>query len=204
MTLKADTKKSCNHFLIFDPTTWPLEMKDFHSFGNTTLSGILEKYEASMSVDRDSTLSEWMRLKQAGKRLAASSVHDLVNVAKTSNPGSYSNIHKVLLLSLTLPLSSAACERGFSHLNIIKNKYRSCLSDSRLSSLMHIQLSKLTTETFDPKPAVDLWMQTANRRLNQGERSRPSTSASSRPTVFEIEEDSQEGSDDEDEDDDIL
>ena len=196
---RYESLKSCDHFLIFDPTTWPLEMKDLHSFGNTTLGNILEKYEASMSVDRDATLREWMLLKQARKRLAASSVHDLSNVVKTSNPGSYSNILKVLLLSLTLPLSSAACERGFSHLNIIKNKYRSCLSDSRLSSLMHIQLSKFTTETFDPKPAVDLWMQTANRRLNQGERSRPSTSASS--TVFEIEEDSQEGSDD---DDDIL
>ena len=127
---------------------------------------------------------------------AASSVYDLVNIVKTSNPDSYSNIQKVILLSLTLPLSSAACERGFSHLNIIKSKYRSRLSDSRLSSLMHIHLSKMTTETFDPKPAVDLWMQTANRRLNQGERSRPTSSS----TMFEREEDSeessQEGSDD--------
>ncbi|CAM4554150.1 unnamed protein product [Leuciscus chuanchicus] len=167
---RYESLKSCDQFLIFDPTTWPLEMKDLHSFGNTTLSNILEKYEANLFIDRDSTLREWMRLKQAGKRLAASSVHDLVNVVKTSNPYSYSNIQKVLLLSLTLPLSSAACERGFSHLNIIKNKYRSHLSDSRLSSLMHILFSKFTTETFDPKAAVDLWMQTASRRLNQGER----------------------------------
>lgn len=158
-----------------------------------------------MFIDRDSSLREWMRLKRAGKRLAASSVHDLVNVVKTSNPDSYSNIQKVLLLSLTLPLSSAACERGFSHLNIIKNMYRSRLSDSRLSSLMHILFSKFTTETFDPKAAVDLWMQTASRRLNQGERSRPGASTST--AVCEIEEDSQnesEDDNDEDDDDDIL
>lgn len=170
-------------------------MKDLHNFGNTILSNILETYEASMSSDGISTLREWLRLKQAGKRLAASSVHDLVNIVKTSNPGSYSNIQKVLLLSLTLPLSSAACERGFSYLNIIKkNNYRSCLSESHLSSVMHILLSQFTTETFDPKLALELWMQTANHRLNQGERSRHSTSASS--VVFEIEEDNQEGSED--------
>lgn len=34
---------------------------------------------------------------------------------------------------------------------------------------MQIHLSKQTTETYDPKPAVDLWMETANRRLNQGQ-----------------------------------
>lgn len=196
---RYESLKSCDQFLIFDPSTWPQELQDLHSFGNTTLSNILQKYEASLSVDRDSTVREWMPLKQAGKRLAASSVYDLVNIVKTSNPDSYSNIQKVFLLSLTLPLSSAACERGFSYLNIIKSKYRYCLSDSHLSSLMHIHLSKMTTETFDPavlKPAVDLWMQTANRRLNQGERSRPTSSS----TMFERDEDSeessQEGSDD--------
>ncbi|KAG2462612.1 PEAR1 protein, partial [Polypterus senegalus] len=107
---RYESLKSCDHFLIFDPTTWPLGMKDLHSFGNIILSNILETYEASKSFDRVSTLREWMRLKQAGNHLVASSVHNLVNVVKTSKPGSCSNIQKVLLLSLTLPLSSAACE----------------------------------------------------------------------------------------------
>ncbi len=102
--------KSCDQFLIFDLLT--------------TLSSMLQKYDAIFSVDRDSTLRERMRLKQAGKHLTASFVYDLVNIVKTCNSDSYSNIHKVLLLSLTLPLSSAACESGFSHLNIIKSKYR--------------------------------------------------------------------------------
>ena len=87
-------------------------------------------------------------------------MYGLVQIVNTSNPDAYSNINKVVKLSLTLPLSSAACERGFSHLNIINTKYRSRLSHARLSALMHIQLSK---------QAVDLWMETANRRISQGE-----------------------------------
>lgn len=59
----------------------------------------------------DTTVTEWMRLKQAGKRLGASSVYDLVQMVNTSNPDAHSNINKVVKLSLTLPLSSAACER---------------------------------------------------------------------------------------------
>ncbi|XP_062389624.1 uncharacterized protein LOC134078010 [Sardina pilchardus] len=173
---------------VFDPSTWPQEMRDLHNFGNTTVCSILKKYDAILQLDKDTTVTEWMRLKQAGKRLKASSVYDLVQIVNTSNPDAYSNINKVVKLSLTLPLSSAACERGFSHLNIIKTKYRSRLSPARLSALMHIHLSKLTTETFDPKPAVDLWMETANRRLNQGQAGASAASSSSTMQETEAED----------------
>jgi len=158
--VRYDSLKSSDH------STWPQQMQGIHSFGNTTVCNILQKYEATLQLDRDTILREWMRLKQAGKRLAASSVYDLLQIINC-NPDAYSSINTLVKLSLTLPLSSAACERGFSHLNIIKTKYRSRLSHARLSALMHIHLSKKTTETFDPKPAVDLWMETANRRLKQ-------------------------------------
>ncbi|CAM4610200.1 unnamed protein product [Leuciscus chuanchicus] len=185
----AHTLENCaksadrNVTYLFDPSTWPQEMQDLHSFGNATVCSILKKYEATLQLDKDTTVTEWMRLKQAGKRLGASSVYDLVQIVNTSNPDAYSNINKVVKLSLTLPLSSAACERGLSHLNIIKTKYRSRLSHARLSALMQIHLSTQTTETFDPKHAVDLWMET-NRRLNQGQ---GGASAASSSTMQEAE-----------------
>ncbi|KAM7396176.1 hypothetical protein PAMP_019237 [Pampus punctatissimus] len=46
-------------------------------------------------------------------------------------------------------------------------------------ALMHIHLSKQTTETFDPKQAVELCMETANRRLNQEQRGASAASSSS-------------------------
>lgn len=54
----------------------------------------------------------------------------------------YSNINKVVKLSLTLRLSGAACEKGFLNLNIIKTKYRSLLAVtcSSLSPDAHSQL----------------------------------------------------------------
>lgn len=192
--------KSCDDFLVFDPSTWPREIQDIHSFGNTTVSSILQKYEATLQLDRDTTVREWMRLKQAGKRLGASTVHDLVQIVNTSYSDAYSNINKVVKLSLTLPLSSAACERGFSHLNIIKTKYRSRLSNARLSALMHIHLSKKTTETFDPNPAVNLWMETANRRLKQGQPVASAASSSSNKQEAEADDIAEDTEEDNEED----
>ncbi|MBN3294419.1 DOCK9 protein, partial [Polypterus senegalus] len=59
---------------------------------------------------------------------------------------------------------------------------------------MHIHQSKTTTETFDPKPAVDLWMETAKRRLNQGEgdASAASSSTMQKAEVEDCEVDSEE------------
>ncbi|XP_077354948.1 zinc finger protein 862-like [Festucalex cinctus] len=191
---RYNSLKSCDHFLVFDPTTWPQEMQDLHRFGNTTVQSILQKYEVILQLDSEMTVREWMHLKQTGKRLGASSVYDLVRIVNSSNLDMYPNINKLIKLSLTLPLSSAACERGFSHLNIIKTKYRSRLSHARLTALMQIHLSRKTTVTYDPKPAVDLWMDTANRRLNQGQVA-ASTSTSSSYTMLETDEADDSGGD---------
>ncbi len=77
-------------------------MQELHRFGNTTVCSILQQHEATLKLDRDTTVREWMRLKQAGKRLGASSVYDLVQIVNTSSPDDYSNINKLVKLSLTL------------------------------------------------------------------------------------------------------
>lgn len=57
-----------------------------------------------------------------------------------------------------------------------------------VSALMHTHLSKETTETFEPKQAVDLWMETANRRLNQGKGGASAASSSSTMKEAEAED----------------
>lgn len=52
---------------------------------------------------------------------------------------------------------------------------------------MHIHLSKQTAETFDPKPAVDLWLETANQ-VQGG-----ASAASSSSTMQESEAEDSEG-----------
>lgn len=107
-------------------------MQVLHTSGNTTVSSILKKYEVTLQLDKDTTVTEWMQLKQAGKCLGVSSVYDLVQIVNTSNPVAYSNINKVVNLSLTLPLSIEACERGFSS-QLDKNQVQ--ISSETCSSL---------------------------------------------------------------------
>ncbi|TNN62194.1 hypothetical protein EYF80_027574 [Liparis tanakae] len=86
-----------------------------------------------------------------------------MTIVNTSNPDAHSNINEVVKLSLTLPLSRAA-------------------------SLMHLHLSKQTTETSDPKQALDMWMKNAYRRINQGQGGAPAASSSSTMQEAEAED----------------
>ena len=54
----------------------------------------------------------------------------------------------------TLPVSTAACERGFSKMNIVCSPHRTRLTVSHMAALMFISLSGPPLEKWDPMPHV--------------------------------------------------
>ena len=69
-----------------------------------------------------------------------------------------------LILVLTLPATSTACERGFSHMKLIKTDIRSSLSENTLSNSILIKLHSPTIGEFDPTPAIEHWLRQKERR----------------------------------------
>ena len=57
-------------------------------------------------------------------------------------------------LLLSLPASSADCERGFS---LAKSDWRSRLRDTAVTNLMAIQLHSPDIKDFDPMPVIHRW-----------------------------------------------
>ena len=67
-------------------------------------------------------------------------------------------------LILSLPASSAICERGFSLMKLIKTDYRNKLRCDTMTQLIRIKLHSQSIEEFDPSPAIHHWNQTGHRR----------------------------------------
>ena len=63
----------------------------------------------------------------------------------------------------TIPVSTAACERGFSKMNVVCSPLRSRLTLKNMSSLMFISLSGPPLQLWDPSRYVKSWL-LANRR----------------------------------------
>ena len=78
----------------------------------------------------------------------------------------YPNILKLISLVLTLPISTVYCERGFSYLNITKNKIRNKLSHDNVDNLLLIMLESENIEEFDFSKAYNSWNDEENRLIH--------------------------------------
>jgi hypothetical protein len=94
----------------------------------------------------------------------------LVDVFQACSSLQFPNIHVLLYIALTLPITSYESEWSFSQLKLIKTTLRSTMSEGRLSglSLMKINLQKcneMTQSQTKMNKLVDLYAQTHSRRM---------------------------------------
>ena len=61
-------------------------------------------------------------------------------------------------LKETVPASSADAERGFSRLKLLKTVQRTRLRDGSVTDQLTVELNTAYIETFNPMPAIDLWV----------------------------------------------
>ena len=66
---------------------------------------------------------------------------------------------KLSFIGLVQCSSTAACERGFSRLNIIKNKFRNRLKRDAVDALIRISVEGPELEDYDFCASIDLWRQ---------------------------------------------
>ena len=58
--------------------------------------------------------------------------------AYTRVPADFSDLRLMYKIALTLPVTTASVERGFSKLSYVKNKLHSTMSQERLESLLQL------------------------------------------------------------------
>src|SRR6218665_2533868 len=67
----------------------------------------------------------------------------------------FHEIYRLLNIASVLPVTSAACERSFSALKLIKTYLRSTMSDIRLSSLALLSIECVRAESINMDAFVD-------------------------------------------------
>jgi hypothetical protein len=77
---------------------------------------------------------------------------------------SFCDLNKLLCISLTVPVTSAACERSFSCLARVKNYLRNSSGDSRNSDLALLSINAASTRSLDADAIVDAFAVNHNNR----------------------------------------
>lgn len=98
------------------------------------------------------------------------SYSDLWQILLTKDPykTDFCNVLHLVRIMLTLPISTAECERAFSAQKRIKSDIRSSLSVQRLSDLILLSSEGPDLAEFNPEKSIDKWMANSRRRIAGG------------------------------------
>ena len=77
----------------------------------------------------------------------------------------YPNFTKLAQVCMTLPISTADCERAFSTMRRIKSRLRSQMSNITLNHCMRVPIEGPPLEDFDFDTSLDTWSKLRNRRI---------------------------------------
>jgi hypothetical protein len=64
-------------------------------------------------------------------------------------------LHRLSRIALTLPVTSAECERSFSTMKLVKNRTRNSMADERLSNLLLLAIHKERVDTLNLDGVLD-------------------------------------------------
>ena len=153
-------------FSVFDSSTWPEEY--LPGDGEEHIEELIKHYQPV--VEHQATLAEWktfVNAVQAKADLKGKDSRELLTalVQQTSLQHIFPNLHKLAVIALVIPMSSADCERGFSALKRIKTRLRNRLSNRILNHLLTISIEGPKLEEFDFERAADIWGAQKNRRI---------------------------------------
>ena len=69
-------------------------------------------------------------------------------------PESFKKFMALIEIMMTISMSTAVVERGFSHMNIVKSSTRTLLGDDTLNNLLEIKLNGESIKEFNPDEAI--------------------------------------------------
>jgi len=91
---------------------------------------------------------------------------DMQTVLKLLTPSvAFPNLLKCVQIALTIPVTSATCERSFSVMKLIKTYLRNRTEDERLSDLATLFVYKQRARSLDRDKIIDTFATRMDRRV---------------------------------------
>ena len=87
-------------------------------------------------------------------------------ILKSNYSIAYPLLSELASCALSLPVSNAECERGFSALKRTKSTLHNRLTTKSMDAILHIVLNGPDRHNFDYERAIDKWGKLKNRRLH--------------------------------------
>jgi len=122
------------------------------------------RYE-KLGVNADRAVSQW--------RLTRHLVNDSSATLSMTDafmkvPTDFNDLRMLYRIAMTIPVTTASVERGFSKLTYVKNKLRSTMQQDRLEALILASTEKDLVQLLSVDDLVATFAGVADRRLDLG------------------------------------
>ncbi|KAL4564775.1 hypothetical protein LXL04_018016 [Taraxacum kok-saghyz] len=86
------------------------------------------------------------------------------SLEETKKSETYHLLSRLIRLLLTLPVSTATTERGFSAMKLCKNRLRNKMADGFLADILVVYIEKEIAENFDSESVIEEFKNVQGRR----------------------------------------
>ena len=154
--------------VILDISQWPSSKEELATYGNTSVDFTCRHFKHLLTkhgCKPEEVMYEWQDAKlfiadlpPARRQMAWRDI-----LAEPELAAKFPNLTHIVEVLLVLPLSTAACERGFSCMKQVKTDWRASLSVDMLTKLMFIVLNGPAPSEYEAAGAVKAWWRAGER-----------------------------------------
>ena len=149
---------------IADFKMWPTSEEELHTFGDDWMNTLLDQFGSYLDDKDDQIKAEWPMLKTAVLEAFLMSSDTTWLQVNRRYRNEYPHVLNFFDLILTIPATSAACERGFTHMKLVKSQQRSSLKEDIVSDCLMIKLEGDSIKDFNPDASIQYWFDVIARR----------------------------------------
>ena len=146
---------------LFDIKSWPKSFKENKKWGLEELREALEYYEQNGYITdsvKSLALKQWLIFRNRLLKFKNEKLVDIFTDVLREKDEDIKDINILLEIMMTISCSTAACERGFSCMNIQKHNLRTSLSHASLDNIMRIHIDGVPLSKFNPEKHYVSWI----------------------------------------------
>ena len=162
-------KPPLSDFRVLNYTLWPYDVEDLTAFGKENVLRLVKQFAPLLSDEEIEAIPrEWQNFKLHVRNLRTSQPKVVYRDLLIGQPKNMIHFLPLVEIMLTISMSTAIVERGFSHMNNIKDSTRTVLGNDTLNNLLEIKINGPSVADFSPEESILHWYDstTGTRHVN--------------------------------------
>ena len=162
---KALQQSPLSDFSVLDYRQWPHDKIKLASHGIVNVEHLVQHFAPVLTEDEVRNIpKEFASFKVYASKLRTSQPDMVFRDLLLLPPESFKNFLSLIKIMMTISMSTAVVERGFSHMNIVKSSTRTLLGNDTINNLLEIKLNGPSITDFNPEPAILHWLDNVKRK----------------------------------------